>query len=222
MKEAGIMFTAENVRAILEGRKTETRRTAKLPTDFKDKFNHAYRLPPELWEPTTIGGPGCYLDKAMTKQAPETGALWNPKGATCISYSAGPGDRLWVKETWFNTNPGQTTRDFVRYMASPDPDKSVLGCHDVKWGSAMFMPRWASRITLEIINVRAERVQDITAAGCIAEGIQSRGIDRGGPCIAAALMYIEDYKTLWNSINKKKNTWQDNPWVWVIQFRRLQ
>lgn len=194
IKERPIIFSSEMVRAILEGRKTMTRRVV------------------------TDQGRCLDLDDADDR---EQCRLWGEE-----QYGA-PGDRLWVRETWTLIGPSRPSG----YWSDPawkvreafykaDNDRPTWAG---KWRSPIHMPRKFSRITLEITDVRVERVQSITAADCIAEGIPSRGIDRDGPCIAAALMYIEDFKNAWDTLNAKRGySWASNPWVWVISFVPLR
>jgi len=189
MKEKGILFTPENIRSILEGRKTQTRRTMKVP-------------PPE---------PDC---------------AWYAKNC---SYGV-PGDHLYVKEGW-GIGGARLIDPTVNYRAggqmplighaSPDMwsihgnrnevnDADLLKVKD-GWHNAMFMPKWAARLWLEITDVRVERVQDISEADCIAEG-----------CPKEYLLGVNWYKALWDEINGKTHPWSENPWVWCILFRRVQ
>lgn len=134
-----------------------------------------------------------------------------------------PGDRLWVRETWC-THPQSSisNRDIVFYRA--DVGNTYLDGH---WKSPMFMPRWASRITLEIVGVRVERVQDISGEDAAAEGI---ALPRCGceVCIHSSQMcpadqsaHILAYAEVWDKINAKRRFgWEVNPWVWVLEFRK--
>ena len=176
------------VRAILEGRKTQTRRIVKpQPT---------YRII-EAQAGVTIG-----MDKS------KDGALWydaNGKdpGREVACPHGQPGDRLWVRETWGPCDGGACYRASERPTVVPDGGK---------WKPSIFMPRQASRITLEIVSVRVERLQDISPDDCRAEGMPRENNDIG-------VRY--GYGQLWNSINGK-GSWDLNPWVWVIQFKRVE
>lgn len=128
------------------------------------------------------------------------------------------GGTLWVRETWQQAGNGQ-----VFYRASQDESLHV------HWKSPMHMPRWASRITLEITGVRVERVQDITAQDIIAEGAAERSHhhDAFGKMPVSAFdgkCYVDIlslWRAGWDGINKKRGFgWQTNPWVWVIEFKR--
>ena len=113
-----------------------------------------------------------------------------------------PGDRLWVRETFVSDG------DYIGYRAERDPAND-----NAWWTPAIFMPRWASRINLEIVSVRVERIQSISEADAFAEGI-SGGDWLGDP--------VGEFKKLWNSINKKRGFgWETNCWVWVLEFRRI-
>lgn len=210
--ERPILFSGGMVMAILEGRKTQTRRVMK-PQPKHPAVSQSDAYPLSWYGHGDLG-----ID-------PE---VWNcPYGV--------PGDRLWVRETWWSIpepsvsdlrdgadtwpEPTGPQEQRVAYAADGDDPVSVR-----QWGwklrPSIFMPRWASRITLEITDVRVQRVQEISAADCAAEGIRSRGIDP--PCIASALLYLSDYQELWDSINAKRGFgWEANPWVWALSFRRL-
>lgn len=192
VKERPILFTAENVRAIRERRKTKTRRVINLP--LKDKDFGCEVHPSELTQPEQI---------------------WRlcPLGA--------PGDRLWVRETWCYwgaiSEPLNTSA--IAYRA--DADQS-----GVRWRPAIFMPRWASRITLEITDVRVERLQEISEEDAQAEGLEypcTLDITRNGDCpvVDISRPWACGFARLWNSINGKKHPWRSDPWVWVLSFELL-
>jgi len=198
MKERPIIFNSEMVKAILDGRKTETRRPVKIdsPTLEFDTCN-----PP--W-------PTC-ADKYG-----EFGRVPCPWGK--------PGDRIWVRETWAEKvqNIGVEDIDFElhcekfgRYFYKADDCKIFF---NIKWKPSIHMPRWASRITLEITDVRVERVQEISDEDAEKEGCCIKLEPHEFPNRIVA----PRFKELWNSIYTKKGLdWDDNPWVWVIEYRRL-
>ena len=215
-KERGILFSAPMVRAILEGRKTQTRRVVKPdPPDHIDRLHNGelskrfpYPLEDDDGNPCGFG----FQD--------DNNRFWRcPYGQT--------GSRLWVKEThsfWCHSFESVG----VEYAAGGDdkivefPNKLGMPSLDVQCRKnigggrrkrpSIFMPRWASRITLEIESVRVERLQDITEADARAEGVPAD--TRDGFSRAA-------YVTLWESINGK-GSWAKNPWVWVIDFRPIK
>lgn len=203
MKERQILFSGAMVRAILDGRKTQTRRVVKLP----------HNNPLGAWEPTTIGGKGLYRDKACTIPAnePERAAIWHTRTGDCVVALYGqPGDRLWVRETWREDSPDDAEAAIYRADGRTDLPP------EFKWKPSIFMPRWASRITLEITGVRVERLQDIGWRDCAAEGTPNdpeHGI--GYPT------WQDAYAALWDSINAKRAPWASNPWVWVVEFKRV-
>ena len=187
MKERPIIMGAESVRAILEGRKTQTRRVIKP-------------------QPKFIGAPNVPF---KTDDA-------NPKGIINCPYG-NVGDRLWVRETvFFETFHQQSDEELERDGFNPNIGVWVYRAdnHDyptitANWTSPMFMPREASRITLQITDIRVERVQDITEEDAIAEGVESFNT-------------VASYSYLWDSLNAKRGyPWENNPWVWVISFKRV-
>jgi hypothetical protein len=193
MKERPILFSAEMVRAILDGRKTQTRRVAKLNASGRVKL------------------PG----------SPSNWHCEDPDAVLACPYGQ-PGDRLWVRET-FRVIDGQTQpRIAIDYRADPEDKWCRIGdflCDGKKWTPSIYMPRLASRILLEITNVRVERVQEISDKDCLAEGIADLAI----PLRPDLTMYRSSYADLWDSINAKRGFgWDANPWVWVIEFRRIE
>jgi hypothetical protein len=124
-----------------------------------------------------------------------------------------PGDRLWVRETWRQASdepkiyPGST----IYYRADEDWNNHS------NWKPSIFMPRWASRITLEIVNVSVERVQEISPADVEAEGCAWQQWAAHEDWLPTA-----GYAELWDSINAKRGFgWDKNPWVWVLEFKRI-
>jgi hypothetical protein len=211
VKERPILFSGPMVRALLDGSKTQTRRIVKLP--------HNNRL--GVWEPTKFGGPEGGRT-AAGDIVPEQGAIWHTRTGDCLSCSHGqPGDRLWVRETFahmYRGNAAPETRraeDVVYRADGFTPDEYVYG----SWKPSIHMPRWASRITLEVTGVRVERLQDISIRDAVAEGAKPKP-----PHVACSMVCPEDYLTgfrdLWNSINGPE-AWNSNPWVWVVEFKRV-
>lgn len=207
MKERPIIFSGESVRAILDGRKTQTRRVVQ---------------PQRFW-----GG--------------ELMALWGGSDGRWVwnapDYPDGPedeitcpygtiGDRLWVREAFFDHGPigsdGDTPIEArIEYKASIwDRDNGLDG--DGGWKPSIHMPRWASRITLEITNIRVERLQDISEADAKAEGVEpvTQPSSRVPGTAATICTATENFAWLWDQINGKKHPWAENPWVWVVEFRR--
>lgn len=215
MKERPIIMSAPMVRAILSGLKTQTRRVIKPQ--------------PERCEMTGF----VTTDKRGTRWA--TGIGFDEAGtrrnfAYRCPYGR-PGDRLWLRETHaiFSTH-GQHREDGQRWgpwgglptTVSRDGTQIVYyregfdRCDPGRWRSPIHMPRWASRITLEITSVRVERLQDITEDDAKAEGCEPQVINEFVECGTRKTKFAQ----LWESINGP-GSWSENPWVWVVEFARV-
>jgi hypothetical protein len=226
-KERPILFSAPMVRALLDGSKTQTRRIVKLP--------HANAL--GQWEPTMIGGENGGRTAAGVV-IPAQGAIWHTRTGDCLACPYGqPGDRLWVRETWRGVVPINAPDAPAEYaVARYIPDQE--NCRRIEyaatqardgepWRPSIHMPRWASRILLEIVSVRVERLQDISGADARAEGcpcyVCGRSMDGRSEddchCFHRQAD-ASDYRTLWESINGA-GSWAANPWVWVVEFKRV-
>lgn len=128
----------------------------------------------------------------------------------CCPYGQ-PGDRLWARETFYYDQEDAE----LLYRADGEFDSEQVDS-GYKWQSSIHMPRWASRITLEITGVRVERLQDISEGDAKAEGvIRPRPLVDDDPCT-----HIDAFGDLWESINGP-GSWDKNPWVWVVEFRRV-
>ena len=211
MKERPILFSAPMVRAILAGTKTQTRRIIKPglrnPGWTRFAFFPQRGIAIECGEDYPDG-------KEDQRRCP---------------YGK-PGDRLWVRETFGDCTPGAcalggTKWDSPWYRANAD-EYGLLGhdgegpvyVEDIHWRPSIHMPRWASRITLEVTDVRVERLQEINEQDTIAEGwphAATNGVD--APLRDA--YPIGWFANLWGDINGP-DSWPANPWVWVIAFRR--
>lgn len=197
--ERSIMFGAAGVRAILAGTKTQTRRTVK-PNRYRE-------LP----------------DTPRIECDADDGLWYCDGGHWMVRCPYGvPGDRLWVRETWADTmsDPAEAV---YRADGERHPSSSL------RWQSPMRMPRWASRITLEVTGVRVERLHQISAKDILAEGAVIRAhIDQFGRnpvsafdgCVYLDLMSL--WAAGWDKINRKRAPWESNPWVWVIEFKRIE
>lgn len=182
-REHPIIFSGPMVRAILDDRKTQTRRVVRLPATFRP-------------DPAHRGD-----DRA--------------KILATVKWYAEPGDRLWVRETGWE-RPYRTPRmrregadTWDRYYYDADgltkDEHEQFKKWEFKRRPSIYMPRWASRITLEVVNVRVERLQEISREDEIAEGVADG----------------QFYDLLWESINGP-GSWDKNPWVWVIEFNRIK
>lgn len=195
MRERPILFSGPMVQAILDGRKTMTRRVMKQQPRILDGWIHL-----ETKEAIGSRGKECLIFRTNDPllMAEHLNYLFCPYGV--------PGDRLWVKETFVNDN------GCIHYKAC-HPYPIIMDSWNGRWRPSIFMPRWASRITLEITNVRVGRLQEITPSDVIAEGV----IEEEGD----GLELLDKFESLWDSINGKKYPWDVNPWVWCISFKRL-
>jgi hypothetical protein len=203
--ERPILFSGEMVRAILDGRKTQTRRIFK-----PENINIGQHIAGGFYYHTFAKNKGGVYCNGQGQFNPESWLHYCPYGQ--------PGDKLWVRETWQANDVDIERKDksAIEYRAT-----SFVETLD-GWKPSIHMPRWASRILLEVVNVRVERVQDISGNDCIAEGIE-RGVEGGSVChfrdeiVSGA---VECYKYLWDSINAKRGySWESNPWVWVVEFQ---
>lgn len=238
-KERPILFSPPMVRAILDGRKTQTRRALK-PQPKPDKgWDWSWPLP---GKGVTPGTKVCWRDD--TKPGTSTANFYCPYGK--------PGDRLWVKETFAEVHPiaiaeGRFTKRLDAGIPGPPPvdyltiykaDGEFPGVHHTQeypwrslttadevekkhyphgretgWSPSMFMPRRASRLDLLITGIRIERLQDISEADAKAEGVIFK------PGITNS--YRQAFANLWAEINGE-GSWSANPWVWAITFERVK
>lgn len=218
MKERPIIFTAPEVRAILAGRKTVTRRVVKLPRGCS-------------WY-GALGGEreGWWVDDSCP--------AWFHIDELRCPYGQ-PGDRLWVRETflyepadycWEASVSIPSRPAMTIYRADADP----TGSDTAGWKSPIHMPRSLSRITLEIESVRVDRLQDISEADAMAEGVE-RIFPAGHPADTGPNHYTAEgpervslnqptavgaFRALWALINGE-GSWTANPWVWVLAFKRV-
>jgi hypothetical protein len=217
MKEHPILFSGPMVKAILEGRKTQTRRVVN-PQPPENLWEIWKRFPNQ--KPCPYGAPG---DRLWVRET------WKPLG----SHSQPVIEELPPVMT--GVAPAYEVRRGACYRVDGEIrwDSHVTTIHDLrsdaptkgkshlpvteKWKPSIFMPRWASRVTLEIINVRVERLQEITEADAVAEGVQC------DPMFPAALTDRTSFSKGWDTINGKRKgcVWSDNPWVWVVGFKSL-
>ena len=214
MKERPLIFSTNMVNAILEGRKTQTRIVMKpqpepYPDDLKDK-DWVIDKKHKFWWACKITE--CMVSMDMLKEIdPCTKGF---AGGFC-SYGK-IGDQLWVKETFVHIKEALPGDLDIMYKAECVKYACAVG----KWKSPISMPRWASRITLEITDIRVERLQEIKNTELFMEGRSIKDdiyIEYGKYKLAK-----EWFKNLWNSIHKKQHRWEDNPFVWVISFKKIK
>jgi hypothetical protein len=203
VKERPILFSGPMVRAILEGRKTQTRRVMKPQPQNETCF---------AWFPPT----------GIVNAAP--GGLWTdtPRAFVQPCPYGDPGERLWVRES-FDWIAGkmvhavgglsETKRiENIRYRADGGNPASC------RWTPSIHMPRWASRITLEIDDVRVQRLQEISEEDALAEGIDDAWLVKH----QVSPPRVPSFQALWDDINGAKHPWASNPWLWAITFRRIE
>ncbi|HIG4558970.1 TPA: morphogenetic protein [Klebsiella pneumoniae] len=213
MKERGMIFNAEMVRALLDGRKTQTRRIMKVQPVLNGNFYEVF---------------GAAWSKGM-KSIP---AVPGHSLSTRCPFGA-VGDRIWVRETFCPVDDTQYGGEkWVDYRATPKFEASHPAGWDcapndaeaLKWRPSIHMPRWASRILLEITDVRVERLNSISQEDAQAEGLELTGWrptysdpDSGGEVMTP----YDNFAELWSSIYGDES-WQANPWVWVIELKRVE
>ncbi|WP_272671775.1 hypothetical protein [Providencia sp. PROV123] len=211
MKERGIIFNSEMVRAILDGRKTQTRRVMKSqPEPSKTKDG-------DYWFP-------CNKTQSMVHVSdfiPRNNLMIDAHEffSDCCPLG-GVGDRLWVRETF---QVGPCTESSFAYKATHCPSDLEEGWSEViKWKPSIHMPRSASRITLEITDVRVERLQDISKQDAISEGAPRghHSIDVISKRFGFPDFSRSWFAQIWMDIYGEDN-WAANPWVWVIEFKRV-
>lgn len=199
-----IIFSTPMVQAILDGRKTQTRRVIKPQPVKDDTFEGPY-----WYEPTVVN-----KDGELGPGKPVFG-ISSTDGEWGIKSPYQPGDVLWVRETWCkNENPNSPNYGGYEYYA----DHEGAHCQSlIKWRSPRFMPKEAARIFLLVKEVRAERLQEITDEDAIAEGMSQILVD--GVVFMSAK---GDFHVFWDALNIKRGYgWDTNPWVWVIEFERI-
>lgn len=208
-----ILFNTEMVRAILEGRKTQTRRVIKPQplehdhkhyndADWKNELPSYYHCGEGDWC-CRLCGEGIGYDGSSLYHAP---------------YQVD--DILYVRETW---RPGDFYPELIHYK-SDNPDYLPSGC---RWKPSIHMPKKYARFWLEVTGVRVERLQEISEEDAIKEGLapkkihQIHGVIHSFDNMMMTISAYSQYRELWKSLYDKKHPWSSNPWVWVIEFRRI-
>ena len=207
MAERPILMSARMVRAILAGTKRQTRRVVKPQPPHDPQHDHV----------DAVGSLHRWWAGRLT--------LGKQHEARCPFGQ--PGDLLWCRETWARDDEDGC----LMYRADLGRDANadaweqgrIEGVPRYRWRPSIHMPRWASRITLRVTDVRVERLGDISEADAVAEGIERRG--PGWAWYTDAKAYTTDprtsYRDLWESINGP-GSWDANPWVWCLTFERVE
>lgn len=216
MTERPILFKTDMVNAILEGRKKQTRRVVKVQETQQG-----------LMMPYNCHGIKGFVD-------PEQLANSNRAFVQSINPYGSIGDVLWVRETWQETiwmHPSDENYGYI-YKASEN-GQAWASTEEFKWKPSIYMPKAACRLKLKITNVRAERLQDISEQDAIYEGVRqitahndkkrhlgwNNYFDSEKNGFEILFSPKKSFETLWESIN---GNWETNPWVWVVEFERLE
>ncbi|MPW17915.1 hypothetical protein GCT13_13445 [Paraburkholderia sp. CNPSo 3157] len=215
MKERLILFSGPMVRALLDGRKTQTRRIVK-PTGAHHIFQFRGTEEARGADEPTGEWAWCRAERVVSEH------IRCPHGK--------PGDRLWVRETWAQPttlDPGPTVYRADYPACVPAGFENVPAAEAITWKPSIHMPRALSRLTLEVTGVRVERLQDISRADAVAEGLiklPATGryvVNRGDQYFGGASHDSREvYADLWDRLNAARGFgWEKNPWVWVVEFK---
>jgi len=207
MTERPILFNEWSVRAVLNGRKTQTRRVVKPQPQVSEEFS-------------TWTGRKKWGDAVVKFTEHNYASLYSFEESIAKHCPYGvPSDRLWVRETWLTDHqfddlkPSEIPRHLATlwYQADNAPIPPCMG----KTRPSIHMCRWMSRITLEVTDVRVERIQDITRSDILAEGLDIAHLSGGE--------FLHRWIDLWDSINADRGYgWDVNPWVWAVTFKVLE
>ena len=241
MNDKPIIMSAESVQAILAGNKTQTRRVVALPDNFGLEFTHVKNVSAN----PNIAPLFEFSADAITNKQFYDGALTE----FYIRCPYQIGQKLWLREKFsFDMNSGfshggfssmsytlgyadGTEKEIIWEGKGDDKDLYIefFDRQQHEWCSPVAMPRWASRLTLEVVGIRCERLQDITEKDAVAEGITERYIAKGGAFTRVSKILHEHgevgtlrngYAVEWTNLNAKRGyPWDSNPWVWVIEFK---
>ena len=232
MKETPIIMSGNHPKLVLDGKKTVTRRV--VTTSTSEVGEGKVDWSKFCWDGSQIYRDTCRHGHTEIHKAPlpfvdGKGRNWQylhvpydwEEDMTIFRiyprYEVG--DRLWVRETWHGIeHPTDRDSEFITYKATAHPH--IL--KTVKWRPSIFMPRWASRITLEITEVRVERLQEITEEDARAEGlVYHKGFSQWYTSPDTLVFgHKTAFQILWDSLNAKRGYgWDTNPWVWPISFK---
>ena len=217
MTDRPIIFSASMVKALLEGRKSQTRRVLKLPKRTHSGGPIYERPDMGGWAATTIGGGGCFTIGRDGRRlpVPERPAIWHQTTGVVMALPFDVGDRLWVREAFRGSKdydaypPREWSHWPVHYEADGAPDPRDEVGENGKLRSPIHMPLWASRLTLTVTDVRVERLQEISEEDAFEEGVTRADVPLA--------TWRASYRTLWNSLHGP-DAWDANPWVAAISF----
>jgi len=242
MSERPILFSTPMIQAILAGKKTETRRVVTKHNSFIGEGGDWNKL--EFYNKQTWNDETHCMDKPYIAETFVDSGFPDKNGKKNYQYlhvpydfeeegviyrvypRYSPKDILWVKETWrtgagLDSFPPHCSGDNSPYQYKAD--MATVRGKDVteyspwgKWRPSIFMPRWASRITLEITDIRVQRLQDISEEDAKAEGMTI-----SAPILQGVMSHKMKFRLIWDKINGKKHTWEENPYIWVITFKKI-
>jgi hypothetical protein len=215
MTEKPILFSGPMVRAILDGRKTMTRRVIKVqpPVEATSAGNYSSSREGVTNRWTWMSG------------NPKDCDTWEPLDDFRLPYA--PGDLLWVRETWAEAceldeddKPATDMRTYYRADGEPfsrylDPDTDTWR-DGLKWKPSILMPRWASRITLRVTAVKVERLQDISEEDAKAEGVETPILPHW-----PSAPFKSAFRGIWLDLHGP-GSWEANPWVMAVSFERVK
>lgn len=216
MKERPIIFSRPMVQAIYGGNKIQTRRLVNPQPEVDGEW--------VSWGGLTVHKSSNPRLKYLpfSNQIAFTPYHGEASSRGSKSSFGVPGDRLWVRETWAahqqydhhkpSDIPGG---EVIWYTPTPrgEIERMEDGGFRGKWRPSIHMPKWAARLWLEVTGVRVQRLQEITEKDAKAEGV--------GPNLGMG-EWVRAFRNLWDNLNKKRAPWSSNPWVWVVEFRKLE
>lgn len=214
MTDRPILFSGPMVRALLAGTKTQTRRVARV-------------------SPAVSGRPELVIGD---RDHCGTGWHWRRPNGVCEWHVECPygavSDKLWVRESWAHDAPDLQACRVAHEDAcggsityGPYYRATEVAPDTLRWRPSIHMPRWASRITLEITDVRVERLHEISEADAKAEGVRipdAATAKQSTVDVSGMTPYRAAFASLWDEINGDRAPWSSNPWVWVVAFKRVE
>ncbi len=205
MKTIPMLFSAPMVKALLDSRKTQTRRIIKFPLNFCENTGFNFQDKHGKWWACGIG----FSEESTSKNFITSKSPYQV------------GDLIWVRETFRLFDATDECDHFDHPCSCPSSGTPIYRATyddgESTWKPSIFMPRWANRITLKVTNVKVERLQDISEADALAEGISPVDDDFLKTLRIKKPSACSGFKSLWQSINGA-DSWNANPWVWAIEF----